>query len=39
VVDTTVWEINAATGNATRLPFALTGAPLRTVPASATFGS
>jgi hypothetical protein len=38
-VDTTVWEINAATGDATRLPLVLTGTPLSTVPASATFGS
>jgi hypothetical protein len=39
VVDKTVWEINAATGHATRLPLVLTGTPLSTVPGSATFGS
>jgi hypothetical protein len=37
-VDATVWQIDAATGNATRLPFSLSGEPLRTVPADATFG-
>jgi hypothetical protein len=37
-VDKTVWEIHVANGRATRLPFALDGVPLRTVPAASASG-